>query len=359
MLGAEPLEVLLEHGAHLDDAVGHVLDLDEPLLVQGRGVEDLGGDAGAVDGRVRVHGAHQDLDLRVDALALLGVGAHHGEGADALAVEAHVLGEGLGQADVVALLDKVPDGEGVLVDVTAGEALVGHVEEGEVALGLDGRLDLLPLLGGGVDAGGVVGAGVEQESAAVGGLVDVGDHALEVEADGVLVVVGVLLDLQTRVLEHGGVVGPRRRRDVDGLGAGEEAGEERAADAQSTGPRDGLCDGQAVQRRAVLAIGKHGGGLGELGHARDAGVLLVQARRDHRLLGLAHRWQHVGLSLIIAVGTDAWATGHNVLGRCAGPTWRGGRGHWRSNEPRLIFFSNESALKASVIPAPPQHPSVF
>ena len=312
VLGTELLKVVLEDGAHGDDAVGHALDLGEPLVIERGGVEDLGGDARAVDRGVGVQRAHEDLDLGVDALGLGGVGADDGEGSDALAVQAHVLGERLGEADVVALGDKVAHGEGVLVDVAAGEALVRHVEEGVVALGLDGRLDLLPLLGGRVDAGGVVGAGVEQEDAALGGLVDVGEHALKVQADGVLVVVGVLLDLQARVLENGAVVGPRRVRDVDGLGAGEVAGEEGAADAQGARAGDGLGDGQAAEGVAVLAVGEHGRGLGELGHAGDAGVLLVEARRNHLLLGRAHRGEHVRLALVIAVGSDSWLRGRRA-----------------------------------------------
>lgn len=206
--GAELLEVLLEESAHGDDAVSHALDLAEPLLVQGSVVEDGGGDAGAVDGGVGVQRADKNLDLGVDTLALLGVLCDDGEGADTLAVETHVLGEGLGEADVVALLDEVADGEGVGVGVTRGEALVGHVEEGVVALGLDDVGDLAPLLGGRVDTGGVVSAGVEEEDGALGGGLDVGDHALKVEADGLGVVVAVLVDGETRVVEDGAVVGP-------------------------------------------------------------------------------------------------------------------------------------------------------
>jgi hypothetical protein len=51
---AELLEIVLEKGAHRNDAVGHLLDLGQPLLVEGRGVQNLRGDTGAVDGRVRV-----------------------------------------------------------------------------------------------------------------------------------------------------------------------------------------------------------------------------------------------------------------------------------------------------------------
>ena len=87
VLAAELLQVLAEESAHLDDAVGHALDLTEPLLVQGGVVHDGGGDAGTVDGRVGVEGTDENLDLRLDALLLLGGLADEGEGTDTLTVE--------------------------------------------------------------------------------------------------------------------------------------------------------------------------------------------------------------------------------------------------------------------------------
>jgi len=89
---AEGLEVLLEQGAHADDAVGHALDLGQPLLVEGRVVEDCGGDARAVDRRVAVQRPHQDLQLRVHPLLLLRRRRHDREGAHALAVQALLSG---------------------------------------------------------------------------------------------------------------------------------------------------------------------------------------------------------------------------------------------------------------------------
>jgi hypothetical protein len=87
VLAAELLEVLLEQSAHGDDAVGHALDLTEPLLVQRGVVENLGRDAGTVDRGVRVQRAHEDLDLRVDALLLVRRLADNGEGTNTLAVQ--------------------------------------------------------------------------------------------------------------------------------------------------------------------------------------------------------------------------------------------------------------------------------
>lgn len=120
----------------------------------------------------------------------------------------HVLGERSREAYVVALLDEEADWEGILVGVTGREALVSHVEEGVVLARLDGIADLLPLLWGWVDTSGVVCAGVEEEDAALLRGLDVGDHTLEVEADGVLVVVSVLLNLKSRLGENGAVVCP-------------------------------------------------------------------------------------------------------------------------------------------------------
>jgi hypothetical protein len=87
VLAAKLLEVVLEQGAHLDDAVGHALDFAEPLLVERGVVQDGAGDAGAVDGRVGVERADEDLDLGVDTLGFFGGLGDDGEGADALAVE--------------------------------------------------------------------------------------------------------------------------------------------------------------------------------------------------------------------------------------------------------------------------------
>lgn len=218
----------------------------------------------------------------------------------------HVLSERLREADVVPLLDEVAHGKRVLVNVARREPLVRHVKEREVPRLLDGLGDLLPLLLRGVHTGGVMRASMEQEDAPLGRLLDVLHHALKVEPDGLLVVVPVLLDVQAGLREDGVVVGPRRVRDVDVLGAGVEGAQEGGGDAQGAGARDGLGDGEAVEGRVGLAVGEARGGGGELGEARDAGVLLVQLGGDDLLLGGADRGEDVGLASVIAVGADAW-----------------------------------------------------
>lgn len=48
-----------------------------------------------------------------------------------LTIQPHVLGKGLGQQDVVALLNEVTHSPSVTIDVSAGKTLIGHVEERE------------------------------------------------------------------------------------------------------------------------------------------------------------------------------------------------------------------------------------
>ncbi len=336
VLAAKLLEVLLEESTHGDDAVGHALDLTEPLLVERRVVQDLRGNAGAMDRRVRVQWADKDLDLRVDALLLLGRLADDGEGTNTLSVETlawsvsssrfvcrtashHVLCEGLSKARAETLLDEVAESKGILVGVTRSKALVGHVEEGVVLAFLDSLSNLQPLFLSRINTSRVVGAGVEQDDAVLGHGLDVGDHAIEVEANGVLVVVPVLFDLEARVLEDSGVVRPRWGRDVDGFCVRVVTLEEGAADAEGTGTGDGLGDGDAVlsERSRVLSVSKLESSLGELGDTGDAGVLLVEVGVDDLLFGLLHRREDVGLTLVVAIGANTcvrqWCNGRQLM----------------------------------------------
>jgi hypothetical protein len=87
VLATKLLKVLLEEGTHGDDAVSHILDFTEPLLVESRVVENGGSDTGTVDRRVGVERAHENLDLRINAFLLVCRLAHNGEGTDTLAVK--------------------------------------------------------------------------------------------------------------------------------------------------------------------------------------------------------------------------------------------------------------------------------
>lgn len=201
----------------------------------------------------------------------------------------------------MAVLDKVPRGEGITAGVTASKALVGHVEEGKVALLLHHTADLAPLVLGGINAGRVVGAGVKQDNAVAGGRLDIRQKAFEVKADCVLVVVAVLLNLQAAVLEDSIVVGPAGGREVDLLRVRVEALEESTTNAQGTGTRDGLGDAETVllDHGRVGAIGELGRGRGEGRETGDAGVFFVEFGRDNFLLGGANGRQDIWFALVV------------------------------------------------------------
>lgn len=143
---------------------------------------------------------------------------------------------------------------------------------------LDRISDGPPLVFGGVNAGRVVGACMQENDASFGHSLDVGNHAIEVQTNGVLVVVAVLLDLQARIIEDGLVVRPAGRGDVDGLRAGVEALQESTSNPKSTSSGDGLGDSDPVflDRRRVRAVRQQGSRLGECGDTGNAGVLLIK-----------------------------------------------------------------------------------
>lgn len=213
----------------------------------------------------------------------------------------HVLGETLAKSNVVALLHEVTGSKGILVSVTTGKALVGHVEEGKVTLLLHDVANLAPLLLGGVDTGRVVSAGVEKDDAVLGGSLDVGKQAIEVKANGVLVVVAVLVNLQTGVLEDSGVVGPAGGGEVDLLRVRVEALQESSTDSQSAGTGDGLGDDETVllEDGGIGTVGQLSSSLGEGRDTGDTGVFLVEAGGDNLVLCSTDGRQDVGLALVV------------------------------------------------------------
>jgi hypothetical protein len=134
----------------------------------------------------------------------------------------------------VTFLDEETKRVRVFIGIATSEALVCHVEEREVLFLLDDLADLLPLLGSGINTSGVVGACMKENHTLVRRSLQVRDHTIEVETNGVFVVVLVLLDLETGVAEDSLVVGPAGIRDVDGLAIGIESLEECTSNSQST-----------------------------------------------------------------------------------------------------------------------------
>ena len=161
---------VVESITHANDPVGHELDLGLPLLVKVLVGKNGVGDTGAMEGRVGVHRSDDDLQLTLDTSLFFWIGSDEGESTDTFAVETHVLREGLGQSDLMALLNEMTDGEGVVGGVSRGETLIRHVEEGEELLLPDEVRDLLPLGGGGVDTGGVMCTGVQEDYGTLGSI---------------------------------------------------------------------------------------------------------------------------------------------------------------------------------------------
>ena len=67
-------------------------------------------------------------------------------------------------------------------------------------------------------------------------------QSLKVKADGLLVKVTILLDLQTRVTEDGNMVTPCGGGEVYGLGMRVKASKECTNNTEGTSARDGLCN---------------------------------------------------------------------------------------------------------------------
>lgn len=140
------------------------------------------------------------------------------EAACALAVETKVLGVGLCDEELEALLDEVADGPVVCAEGARSEALVGAVEEGELLPLLHDSCDLLPLFLCRINACGVVCASVEEDNASFRCRFECADQAVKVKTLGLLAEVWVVLDGEVDVGEDLVVVCPCWRAEVDRLG---------------------------------------------------------------------------------------------------------------------------------------------
>mmetsp|Transcript_128273 Transcript_128273/g.251272 ORF Transcript_128273/g.251272 Transcript_128273/m.251272 type:complete len:451 (-) Transcript_128273:18-1370(-) len=310
--GALLLEALPQHAADLEDSVRHALELGLPRR-EARGVtEDALHQQRAVDRRAGVHRPDDHLQLREHGLGGVGARADDVQHADALAVEAQVLREGLAQVHVEAHGGEEPRREGVLVEGSRSVALVGAVHQGHKLLLHHDFRDLTPLVLRRVHARRVVRASVQQDVRPGRGLLlQRLVHAIEVEATRLRVVIGVGLHLQAGLLEDGVVVAPGRVRDPDGVRLrAEEALDELARHPQGAGARQRLHRGDAALRDggAVLAEGELLRQTLEPRRAVDGAVLLVDRTAgllQDLLLSLPHAVEHEGFPRFGPVGADA------------------------------------------------------
>lgn len=282
-----------EGGAVGGDAVAHGVEFAAPFGAEGGIGEEEEGDGAAVALGVGVDFADDAAHLGEGGLGGVRRGGEHGEGADALAVEAHVLREGGGDE---GLGDVAEDGEHALAvgfDAVA-EALVGEVEEREPS-GVDGGIgDEAPAVGIEIGAGRVMAAGMEQDDVAGGDAGEGGGHGGGIDAAEGGGVVGILLHGEADGGEDGAVVAPRRGGDPErGLRA--EAAQELRREAQRARAAERLDDAEAAARRSAKALAEDevgdGGGIG--GEAGDGEValrgLLVQEAALRAADGLEDR----------------------------------------------------------------------
>ncbi|KAG0940460.1 hypothetical protein G6F31_015151 [Rhizopus arrhizus] len=236
------------------DALAHLGQLLLPHRAQVRVGQHAGHQRGTVGGRAGVDRADHALDLRLHGLGVRGGRGDHRQRTHALAVQRERLGVRVGDDEAVnAGLGDDAHGGAVLLDALV-EALVGHVDEGEQLLVFQQLRDLLPLGDGEVGAGGVVAAGVQQHHGAGLQLAQVGQHAVEIDAMGGWVEVGVIHHLEAGRAEHGAVVFPARVAQRDG-GVRQQLLQHVGADAQRTAATHRLCGGDAAggQQRRILA----------------------------------------------------------------------------------------------------------
>ena len=93
-----------------------------------------------------LHGSDDQGQLRLEVGDVGCVLQDDGQVSGPLVVETEVLGERLGHEELeVSLVDEVPDGPGVSLQVAGGESLVSAVEEGEQLLLLHDVSDQAPL----------------------------------------------------------------------------------------------------------------------------------------------------------------------------------------------------------------------
>jgi hypothetical protein len=104
------------------------------LGVEGRIVEDGVDQTSTIDGRVRIHGADQNLQLAFDVLGLSWGRSEEGECSNALTIQSEVLGKRLAKSDLVTVLDEQAYSLNILLGVAASKTLVGAIEKYKMVL---------------------------------------------------------------------------------------------------------------------------------------------------------------------------------------------------------------------------------
>lgn len=299
------LEGSSEGGAHIVHTLAHGDELIEPLLSSCWVVEDGGSDSSSVLWWGRVVASDDDLDLAHDAASRGLVSAHDVESSGSLTIESHDFGEGLSDDHLEALIEEKSKSIGIGVKASRGEALVSGIKEWEKVVPLADSGDLGPLLLGWVNTGWVVSAGVEEDGRSWGGSLKVGNHAIDIKTLGLLVEVSVVSEWNSSSLKDLLVVTPGWVAHVEGSWS--VLGKELSNHSEGTSSRQSLQgdDSWVANEWAVEAEEDATGTLVEISISIDWEVLLVELVVGHDLgLNLAHNWENIWLSIVVAVGTN-------------------------------------------------------
>lgn len=132
--------------------------------------------------------------------------------------------------------------------------------------------------------------GVKQNDAALWGGLEILYHTVKVQTNGVLVVVFVLYDLQTRVLEDSIVICPARCGYVDLLAQRIVTRKELATNSKSAsaGDRLGDCDSVVLDCVGGGTVGEDSSSFGERRYTCDSRIFLVECRVDDFIFSGPH-----------------------------------------------------------------------
>ncbi len=162
------------------------------------------------------------------------------EAASSLTIQTEVLGKGLSNTKLEALLNEVPNSPGILGKIARRETLVCTVEEGEVRLLLQNSSQFLPLFLCRVDTGWIVSACVEEDDATIWSFGDCFLHSGKVKAFCGFREVRIRSDGNGDIGKYLVVVGPGWVAEIDLGVARIEFGEEESTQMYCSCTRNGL-----------------------------------------------------------------------------------------------------------------------
>mmetsp|Transcript_27289 Transcript_27289/g.78506 ORF Transcript_27289/g.78506 Transcript_27289/m.78506 type:complete len:270 (+) Transcript_27289:958-1767(+) len=201
--------------------------------------------------------------------------------------------------------DKLTDGPRISLDGASSEALIGHVKDHQVLPVVDDLQDLAPLIAAGVHTCRVVGTGVEEDDAHGLCVVQVLQHALQVQTLSAGVEVSVGPRLQSSLVKYRRVVRPCGLWEVDDGVALEVEMQPLRCHTQRPRARQALRRRDVPGRTQILPIRQCHSVPHKVILAGDRVVFVVPVLvLQPQLLCTPHTRQHPWLTLIVPVSPD-------------------------------------------------------